>query len=288
MAVNIRTIKDIRFYLSQELEGLYPAPELTELTNIIIKTLMGVTKLHQIYLSDQTITSSQAERCIEICTELKTGKPIQYILGETFFYDCLIKVTSATLIPRPETEELVHNVVTENDGFKGTIIDFGTGSGCIAIALARNFAGSEIIGIDISEEALELAKGNALINKAKVLFRKGDILNPEINTLPLAGIIISNPPYVRESEKKLMNRNVLDFEPHQALFVSDTDPLLFYRAILEIAEKILLPGGQIWFEINEALGNSMADLLRSFGYRNINVIRDINSKDRIIKGLKNG
>lgn len=286
MGVNIRTIKDIRLYLSQELNAIYQQPELAALTNIIIKTLYGVTKLHEICLSDQTVTSTQLERCIEICNELKTGKPIQYILGETFFYDCRIKVTSATLIPRPETEELVNNVIKDNDGFAGTIIDFGTGSGCIAIALARNLPESEIIGIDISEEALELAKENAVINNVMVTFTKGDILNPDISKLPLSGIIVSNPPYVRESEKKLMNRNVLDYEPHQALFVSDTDPLVFYRAILGIAEKILLPGGTVWFEINEALCNPMLDLLGSFGYIDIEEFKDINGRDRIVKGFK--
>ena len=286
MGVNIRTIKDIRSYLSQELNAIYQQPELTALTNIIIKTLYGVTKLHEICLSDQTVTSAQFVRCIEICHELKTGKPIQYILGETFFYDCRIKVTSATLIPRPETEELVHNVIKDDDEYDGKIIDFGTGSGCIAIALARNLPESEVIGIDISEEALEVAKENAVINNVKVTFTKGDILNFDTNMVPKAGIIVSNPPYVRESEKKLMNRNVLDYEPHQALFVSDTDPLIFYRGILRIAEKILLPGGIVWFEINEALCNSTLDLLGSYGYIDIEEFKDINGRDRIVKGFK--
>jgi len=288
MGVNIRTIKDIRVYVSQELDTIYLEPELSALTNIIIKTLLGVTKLHQIYLADQTVTPTQIQSCIRICRELKTGKPVQYILGETSFYECRLKVTSATLIPRPETEELVDYVIKENKGFTGNIIDFGTGSGCIAIALARNLPGAKIFGIDISEEALEIAKENALVNNANVLFYKSDILNPGIGALPKAEIIISNPPYVRESEKKLMNRNVIDFEPHTALFVSDNDPLVFYRAILSIAEKILFPGGRVWFEINEALGNSMVDLLTSFGYINIEVIKDINNRERIIKGLKNG
>ena len=287
MGVNIQTIKDIRFYLLQELEGIYPEPELSSLTNIIIKTLTGVTKLHQVYLSDQSVNNSQAERCIKICSELKTGKPIQYILGETIFYDCLIRVTPSTLIPRPETEELVHYTIRENKGFAGNIIDFGTGSGCIAIALARNFPESTVTGIDISEEALGVAKENSILNNVNITFQKGDILNMDISTLPLSGIIISNPPYVRESEKYLMNRNVLDFEPHQALFVSDTDPLVFYRAILRVAEIILLPGGSVWFEINESLGSLMVDLMKSFGFVNIRVIKDINGKDRIINGLKN-
>ncbi len=287
MGVKIQTIKDIRIYLSQELDAIYHEPELTALTNIIIKTLYDVTKLHEICLSDQTVTTTQSERCIEICTELKTGKPIQYILGETIFYDCRIRVTEATLIPRPETEELVHYLLKENDGFTGSIIDFGTGSGCISIALARNLPGSEITGIDLSEEALGVAKENATLNNTKVSFLKRDILDFDYSLVPMADIIVSNPPYVRDSEKKLMNRNVLDFEPHQALFVGDSDPLVFYRSILKIAEKILLPGGEVWFEINEALGIQMNDLLISFGYFNIEEFKDINGRDRIIKGLKN-
>lgn len=288
MGVKIQTIKDIRIYLFQELDAIYQEPELTALTNIIIKTILGVTKLHQVYLSDQTVTGIQTERCIKICRELKSGKPIQYVLGETFFYDCRIRVTEATLIPRPETEELVHYLLKQNDGFKGNIIDFGTGSGCIAIALARNLPGSEVFGIDLAEDALTVARENAILNNTKVSFLKRDILNFDYSLIPMAGIIVSNPPYVRDSEKKLMNRNVLDFEPHQALFVSDSDPLVFYRSILEIAGKILLPDGEVWFEINEALGIQMYDLLISFGYIKIEEFKDINGRDRIIKGLKNG
>jgi release factor glutamine methyltransferase len=288
MGANLHTIKDIRLFLSQELNGLYQEPEISALTNIVIKTLLGVTKLHQIYLNDQKVTPKQAERCTEICKELKTGKPLQYILGETIFYDCRIMVTSATLIPRQETEELVHHIIKENKDFKGNIIDFGTGSGCIAIALAVNLPGSVITGFDISEEVLEVARKNADLNNVKVAFQKRDILDFDYTTVSKAGIIISNPPYVRDSEKNLMSKNVLDFEPHQALFVNDTDPLVFYRAILSIAVNVLLKGGHIWFEINEALGDPVVELLASFGYINIGVIKDINGKERIIKGSKNG
>ncbi len=288
MGVNIQTIKDIRLYLADELNEVYKEPELSALVNIIIKTLTGATKLHQIYLTDPLITSKQADRCIKICRELKSGRPLQYILGETIFYDYTIKLTPATLIPRQETEELVDLIIKENSGFKGTILDFGTGSGCIAIALAGNLPGSDITGFDISDEALLVASENAKQNNVNVLFRRADILNFDFSLVSRAGIIVSNPPYVRDSEKKLMSRNVLDFEPHQALFVSDSDPLLFYRGILNIAERILIANGKIYFEINEALGKSMVNLMESFGYGNIMIMKDINGKDRMIKGLKNG
>jgi release factor glutamine methyltransferase len=287
MGVNIQTIKDIRIYLSRELEAIYQEPEINALSNLIIRSVTGVSKLHQLYMSEQRFNSEQAVRIIEITKELKQGKPIQYILGETSFYDCIIKLNSSTLIPRPETEELVHLVISENRDYIGDIIDFGTGSGCIAIALAANIQGSKVTGVDISEDAISIARENALLNNVTVSFLTGDIFNPAEIALPGAGIIVSNPPYVRNSEKKLMKKNVLDFEPHGALFVNDSNPLLYYRALLRIANNIHIAGGQLYFEINEALGDSMIRLLDSYGYSDIKILSDINNKDRIIKGSKN-
>ena len=287
MAVNIQTIKDIRLYLTKELIEIYDEPEINALSNLIIKTVVGTSRLHQLYNMAQPVTSLQEGRIIVICHELKTGKPIQYILGETTFYDCVIKVNRATLIPRPETEELVGLIIKENKGYSGKIIDFGTGSGCIAIALAINLPGSKIEGIDISAEAITIARKNALLNKAVVTFKKGDVFSFDIETNDKEGIIVSNPPYVRNSEKQFMSKNVLGFEPHSALFVTDSDPLVFYRAILKIAEKTLLPGGRLYFEINEAMGKAMIKLYEEFGYSGIEVIKDINGKERIIKGTKN-
>jgi release factor glutamine methyltransferase len=288
MGVNIQTIRDIRLFLTKELELIYHDQEISVLANIIIKTVFPSTKLHQLYMPDQKVTINQSLRIIEICNELKTGKPIQYIIGETVFFDCLIKVNNATLIPRQETEELVDLIIKENRGFRDNIIDFGTGSGCIAIVLAINLPGSHVTGIDISDRALLIAQQNALLNKVVVSFLEYDILNFDSDKVDKAGIIVSNPPYVTNREKKFMKKNVLDFEPHIALFVPDYDPLVYYRAILSSAEKTLLPGGKIYFEINEAMGISMVQLFESFGYAEINIVKDINGKDRIIKGTKNG
>jgi len=271
-----------------ELDGIYQKPEINALSNIIIKTVMGFSKLHQLSMPEQRINSEQAARIIEITKELKGGKPIQYILGETSFYDCIIKLNGATLIPRPETEELVHLIINENRGYNGNIIDFGTGSGCIAIALAANIPGSRVTGIDISEDAISIANENARLNNVSVSFLKGDIFNFENINVPMAGIIVSNPPYVRKSEKTSMGKNVLDFEPHSALFVSDSEPLVYYRAIINIADKILVTGGRLYFEINEVLGDSMVRLLASSGYSDIKLTADINNKERIISGTKNG
>jgi release factor glutamine methyltransferase len=287
MGVKIQTIKDIRFYLAKELKGLYNEQEIKTLAGLLIKTVTGITKLHQLYDDNFPLKDSDAKRIIEFAGELATGKPVQYVLGGTVFYNCIIKLDSSTLIPRPETEELVDLIINENRGYDGNIIDFGTGSGCIAIALAVNLPSAVVTGIDISREALSIARENAVINKTKVSFIEGDILNFDPEMVNKTGIIVSNPPYVRDSEKQFMGRNVLDFEPHQALFVNYFYPLVYYEAILKISEKVLLPGGGLYFEINEAMGKNLKDLFEKFNYADIEIIKDINDKDRIIKGRKN-
>jgi len=286
MGIKIQTIKDIRSHLATELSGTYPDEEIRSLSNIIIRSVMGISRPHQLFLTDHSVNVEQASEIISICRDLKSGKPIQYIIGETLFYDCIIKLNNATLIPRPETEELVDLIIHENKDYKGKIIDFGTGSGCIAIAIASKLTGSLITGTDISDEALSIAGENAMLNNVKITFVKDDILNPFTDQFERSGIVVSNPPYVRNSEKRMMNRNVLDFEPHRALFVPDDDPLIYYRGILNKAAKVLDHQGRIYFEINEMLGESMSLLLEEYGYTDIKIITDINGKERIIKGIK--
>jgi len=288
MSVNIKTTKDTRIFLSEELGEIYQDPEKNSVINLIIMTLFGISKLHQVYNSDQQLTIAQVKKVIEVCNELKTGRPVQYVLGETIFYDCKIKVNESVLIPRPETEELVQLIITENKDFNGDIIDFGTGSGCIAIALAANIKGASVTGIDNSAAALDVARENAEINSVKITLIEGDILNFSTGLVNRPYIIVSNPPYVRNSEKKLMHKNVLGFEPSQALFVDDSNPLIYYTSILEISDKILQPDGRIYFEINEAMGEQMMHLMNSFKYINTSIVKDINGKDRFIKGTKNG
>jgi release factor glutamine methyltransferase len=288
MGIKIQTIKDIRQYLSAELNGFLPGSEIQAIANIIVRSLFRVTKLHSLALPENPVTPKQAHDIIRISGELKTGKPIQYILGETDFYNCTFKLTSETLIPRPETEELVDLVIKENRGFMGKILDIGTGSGCIAIALAVNLPGTKVTGIDISEGALETAKLNARLNNTNVIFEKADILNIDAHSLESADIFVANPPYIRDAEKKNMAPNVLYFEPHSALFVPDSDPLLYYRAILNFARTRLRTGGKVYFEINEAMGNQMTELLISYGYSGIEIVKDINGRDRIAKGTRNG
>ena len=288
MGVKIQTIKDIRFFLLKELSGVYPEPEIRVLSDIIIKTVTGRTKLYQLYDNGYKIEKREVERIIAITEELKSGRPVQYIIGETIFYNCTFKVNNFTLIPRPETEELVDLIIRENKGYEGNIIDLGSGSGCIAIALAANLTSAVVTGIEISDDAIRIARENAVLNKVKVSFKKDDIFTLDYVKIGNAGIIVSNPPYVRNSEKQMMAKNVLDFEPPLALFVTDTDPLIYYKAILEIAEYILLPGGRLYFEINEAMGKEMKQLVKSFDYSEVEIIKDIHEKERIIKGRKNG
>jgi release factor glutamine methyltransferase len=287
MGVNIQTIKDIRLYLAEELANLYPETEIEAMAGIIAGNVTGLSNLHQIYGISNYLTAVQVEQVVIICEELKTGKPIQYIIGETFFYDCIIRVNGSVLIPRQETEELVDLIIKENRGFQGKILDIGSGSGCISIALALNLPGSSVTGTDISPEAIALARENATLNKAEVTFIENDILSclPEIG-IP-ADIIVSNPPYIRNTEKQFMHRNVLDFEPHIALFVDDSDPLLFYRTIMEHTAEILVTGGRIYFEINEAMGKPMTELVESFGFSGVEIVNDLNGRERIIKGRKN-
>jgi release factor glutamine methyltransferase len=286
MGVKIQTIKDIRICLAKELVEIYTDQEISTISSIIINTVTGVKRLQQFYMPEKKVNRGHAGRIFDICKELKTGKPLQYILGETFFFDCIIKVNNSTLIPRPETEELVDLIIRENKNFQGNIIDIGTGSGCIAIALAANLPGSLVTGADISDDAIRTAQENAVLNNVKVSFIKYDVFSSDIVRFEKADIIVSNPPYVRLSEKQYMNKNVLDFEPALALFVDDSDPLKYYRAILEFAEKILVPGGKVYFEINEAMGTPMVQLLSSYRYSEVYIIEDLNRKDRIIKGTK--
>jgi len=285
MAVNLQSIKEFRKYLGTELNDLYPDEEITAISYNIIEYITGRDRLKQLSAGDYLLTAADMARLDEIVTDLKSGKPVQYILGETIFYGTRIKVNSSTLIPRQETEELVDIIIKENSGFRGIITDLGTGSGCIAIALAKNLPEARIFALEISGEALETARMNSFLNNTDIYFLRGDLLKIDAFELPISDILVSNPPYVTESEKVFMHRNVLDFEPKSALFVPDSDPLLFYRAIANLAKKKLKPGGKIYLEINESMPARVSDLLEKNGFSGISVITDIHGKKRIIKGL---
>jgi release factor glutamine methyltransferase len=220
-----------------------------------------------------------------VLSELKKEKPIQYILGETEFYGLRFRVNENTLIPRPETEELVELIISDNQITKNTnsltILDIGTGSGCIAISLAKNLSNAKVSAIDVSEKALEMAKKNAEINEVNVNFILADVL--KISTLQEKyDVIVSNPPYVRNLEKHEIKPNVLEFEPHLALFVEDDDALIFYRKIAELALKNVSENGKLYFEINQYLGKETVELLENLGFKNVKLIKDIYENDRMI------
>lgn len=234
---------------------------------------------------------------INIIERLNNNEPIQYILGETEFYGRRFLVNDSVLIPRPETEELVKYIVDKQKSqFPVTnkqlqILDIGTGSGCIAISLAKELTNFKVTAYDISEKALETAKTNAELNKADVTFEKVDILNSEFLILnsqaerrPFS-IIVSNPPYVTKQEIDRMQKNVLDFEPHLALFVEDSEPLIFYEAIANFAFNNLTDNGLVAVEINEALGEETADIFRKKGFSEVEIIKDIHQKDRFVSAV---
>ena len=220
--------------------------------------------------------------------KLQNNYPIQYIVGEVEFLNCQIAVNENVLIPRQETEQLVDWMMQENSRtHPNYILDICTGSGCIAIALAKKYPDSQVSAIDISSSALQLAKQNAVNNHVHVDFVCQDILQwPKWSGRQKYGLIVSNPPYVLNMEKEQMSPRVLDYEPHVALFVEDKKPLLFYEQILQFAQDHLLPKGQLFFEINENFGGEMIDLLKYYGYQSIVLKQDLNGKNRFIKGIK--
>jgi release factor glutamine methyltransferase len=221
----------------------------------------------------------------EILEKLKQEIPIQYILGTTSFYGLEFEVNQNVLIPRPETEELVDWIISTNDARQQPnnlkILDIGTGSGCIAISLAKNMPKAQVFAIDVSEKALVTAQKNAVINKVEVTFLQKNIL--ETSDLEQQfDIIVSNPPYVRHLEKQEIKKNVLDNEPHLALFVEDHDALLFYKKIAELTQKSTSKNTQLYFEINQYLGSEMIDLLEKRNFKNIQLKKDIYGNDRMI------
>jgi release factor glutamine methyltransferase len=215
---------------------------------------------------------------------LLTGEPIQYILGEAPFYGRNFIVTRDTLIPRNETEELVHRILNENPKPRLRVLDLGTGTGCIPITLALELKDPEVYALDVSVEALEVARQNALNLGANVQFLEGDLLGPAPN-FALFDVLVSNPPYVPLRDQEEMHANVLNFEPHLALFVPDEDPLLFYRAIGSWGQQLLKTGGKLYLEIYENLADELVQLLRSLGYSQVQVHQDLNSKNRMITCL---
>ena len=281
-------VKTLRKYFNEELLGYYPETEVTSFFQMLCENLLNLTRV-DISLSLYQVVSGKKYHKFQIAIErLKIYEPIQYIIGETQFYGLNFNVNNTVLIPRPETEELVDWIIKENKAKNEiNILDIGTGSGCIAIALAKNLKHASVFALDVSNEALDVTKKNAANNEVNIEFIEHDILNLglEINDLKF-DIIVSNPPYVRKLEKDLMQDNVLKHEPHLALFVNDDNALLFYKAITEFSKKHLSQNGKLYFEINEYLGESTKALLENENFKQVELRQDINQKDRMLKGVK--
>ena len=277
-----QTIKSIQDLFKEELKAVYPPREIESMIYILLESLLNYSKIEIQLNKNEEIKQNISDKLILALKDLKKSVPIQYIIGETEFYDLIFKVNEYTLIPRQETEELVHAIINENKVNAPKILDIGTGSGCIPIVLAHNIAGADVSSVDISEGAIVMAKENAVLNKVTIDFHHRNFLKWESYSWGKEyDIIVSNPPYVKESEKELMAKNVLAYEPHTALFVDDNDPLIFYRRISEFAKLHLKKGGKLYFEINEALGLEMIELQESLGFSSVRLIKDLNGRDRM-------
>ena len=284
-------IKSLKTYFFAELKTIQEDSEIESFFFILTEFLHNLKRIDVSLHPDFEITESYFKKWQTIISELKTEKPIQYITGEAWFYGLRFEVNENTLIPRPETEELVEWIVesqkskVENLNIQKsnnlTILDIGTGSGCIPITLKKEIPNAQVSAIDISEKALEIARKNASDNQVEVNFIHRNILETE-SLDEKYDVIVSNPPYVRNLEKQEIKRNVLDYEPHLALFVADSDALLFYRKIAQLALKSLAPNGKLFFEINQYLGNETVELLEQLGFKNIELRKDFVGNDRMI------
>ena len=271
----------------ESLAETFPQCEAEQLMRILLEDLFDLDLKRQLMDPNLRIDEWQYHQLEEAVKRLLSGEPVQYVTGVACFGDLLIKVSPAVLIPRPETEEMVQKICAALPKEKAMRIwDIGTGSGCIAIALAKHFENAEVIAFDISEEALQIAKENAESNGAKVSFVQDDVLNPKSEFLSQpVNLVVSNPPYVCDSERAVMEKNVLDWEPENALFVPDDDPLRFYRQILHLAKSQLNPDGQVWFEINERMGEEMLQLCREMGFDEAEIMVDFAGKPRFCCAL---
>ena len=274
-------MNSITAYIRQSLLDIYPPEEVKALTMIICCDMLGINAL-DIYTGKDINLSEGKKRDLEnILFRLRKNEPIQYIQGFTQFCGMTFHVAQGVLIPRPETAELVELIVGESV-HSPKILDVGTGSGCIAVSLAKKIPDAEVTAWDVSPVALEIAQSNSRDLSARVNFVLQDVLATKIAGDHLYDIIVSNPPYITVSEKKTMDSNVLDWEPESALFVADDDPLCFYTRIANLGKSLLSPNGKLYFEINQAYGAEVVDMLTVNGYKDTRLIKDFFGKDRIV------
>ncbi|MFK7001086.1 peptide chain release factor N(5)-glutamine methyltransferase [Flavobacterium oreochromis] len=282
-------LREYKIQFAEELLKIYEEQEIESFFNLLLEAFHSMKRIDFALNPNLELDALQLLQWETVLDQLKQEKPIQYILGETDFYGMPFYVNEHTLIPRPETEELVDWIIkiiseTKKDQ-KIKVLDIGTGTGCIAVSLAKNLQMAEVYAMDVSLKALEVAKKNAKRNEVTIEFIHQDVLNLEDLGL-IFDIIVSNPPYIRNLEKVEIKKNVLDYEPHLALFVQDADPLIFYRKIAQLAQGSLRQGGCLFFEINQYLSKEMIELMKELHFQNINLRVDIYGNDRMLLGQK--
>lgn len=283
MKITDNTISAVFHYFSLQVGSFYDENEVNSLVYLSIEYLFGYTKSTVLLNPKLRFTESELLRIIRLVKRLKKKEPIDYIIGHKEFYGLKINVDPTVLIPRPETEELVDWIVKKEGPELKRIVDVCTGSGCIALALKKSFPHADIHAIDVSEQALKMAQFNAVKNQLNLSFHQKDILHQSLD-MGMVDIIVSNPPYVRESEKQYMRKNVLNYEPALALFVDDANPLLFYHRLHQIAKDALNKGGSLYLEINETFGKELLSVFSDF--YSVELRKDLSNKDRFIRAVK--
>lgn len=272
----------IVYYIKQKLQGYYPDSEIVSMAKLLLTQVFGMPVVELYTGKDNSFSANEQKQLDDILIRLQKYEPVQYIIGVETFYGLTFEVDPNVLIPRPETEELIDWIIQENKDAGLRVLDIGTGSGCIAISLAKNLKEAEVVAWDISQGALQVAARNCRRSGADVKLEQKDILQLSSSDGQF-DVIVSNPPYIAEQEKAEMEANVLDWEPGLALFVPDDKPLLFYRKISELGLGMLKPGGRLFFEINRAYGKQIVKMMSALGYRHIELRKDISQNDRMIK-----
>jgi release factor glutamine methyltransferase len=272
-------------FISDQLSPIYPKEEIAGITKLIFEKVLKLSGIQYHLQKDDVISAANLAEIKDIVNQLVQFKPIQYILGEAHFFGLTFAVNKSVLIPRSETEELVDWIIKDYAELAPKILDIGTGSGCIPISILTQLPEASAEAWDISEQALVVANQNAFKHQIKINFQHIDLFNAPQQPA-IYDVIVSNPPYVTDSEKDLMHQNVLDHEPHTALFVPDNDPLFFYAKIAELGLTSLKPNGHLYLEINEQFGSQTLELLSSKGYVNLVLKKDLNGKDRMVKAQR--
>ncbi|MBA2613574.1 MAG: peptide chain release factor N(5)-glutamine methyltransferase [Bacteroidetes bacterium] len=290
MRIASNSLKDLISFYHSELNTIYDSSEIDAILHLALEHYLGFSRTDILTKKESNINQSDLLKLYFCCKELKTNVPIQYILKEAWFYNLKFYVDKNVLIPRPETEELVDLILKENKSAL-SFLDIGTGSGCIPVSIKKNNSNSIVYACDISIEALNVAKKNAALNKTEIIFMEADILNEKEVLKKMAGsfdIIISNPPYIKENERDLLTKPVIDNEPHMALFVNGKDDIIFYKKIIDLCQQKLKAKGKLYFELNPLTAENVLGYAKaSKQFKTVELIKDLSGKMRFLKALKN-